>query len=96
MLFKEFRLLLVAAAVVLFSLPAAAETEIEADIEMVITATRIEQSLAELPVTVNVVKAEEIAASQSKNVGEALSLLPGVVVKAQGSWGALTSVRVRG
>ncbi len=96
MLLKEFKLLLVAATAVLFCLPAAAETETEADIEVVITATRIEQSVAELPVTINVVKAEEIAASQAKNAGEALSLLPGVVIKTQGSWGALTSVRVRG
>jgi len=94
MLFKKFRLLSAAAMVALLCLPAAADTE--DDIEVVVTATRIEQPAAGLPVTINVVKAEEITASQSRNVGEALSLLPGVVVKTQGSLGALTSVRVRG
>ncbi|MDD3927722.1 MAG: TonB-dependent receptor plug domain-containing protein [bacterium] len=96
MLFMKFRLLSAAVMVALLCLPASAATTEDDDIEVVVTATRIEQPAAGLPVTVNVVKAEAITASQARNLGEAMSLLPGVVVKTQGSLGALTSVRVRG
>ncbi|MDD3925093.1 MAG: TonB-dependent receptor [bacterium] len=94
MLLKKVRLLS-AAATVLF-LCASVPGNADEDIEVVVTATRIEQSLAELPVTANVVTAEEIVASQARNVGEALELMPGVSVGRYGALGASSTVKVRG
>ncbi len=63
---------------------------------LVVTASRFEESLANVIAPVNVVTREEIEQSQAKSMTEVLRLLPGVEVSVQGGVGQLASVFIRG
>ena len=63
---------------------------------MVVTATRIEQPLADVGTTVTVVEDPQIQAQKIDRVENALREVPGVVVTQSGSPGSVTDVSIRG
>ena len=63
---------------------------------VVVTATRIEQPVAETGSTVRIIDAEDIAALGFSQALDAIAGAPGVTVNQNGSFGGAASVRVRG
>jgi vitamin B12 transporter len=63
---------------------------------VVVTATRTETPIAEIPASVTVVAAEDIEQQQAEMVTEALRAVPGLDVAQNGSRGTTTSVFIRG
>ena len=63
---------------------------------IVVTATRIEQPVAETGSTVRIIDAEDIAALGFSQALDAIAGAPGVTVNQNGSFGGVASVRVRG
>ena len=63
---------------------------------IVVTATRIEQPVAETGSTVRIIDAEDIAALGFSQALDAIAGAPGVTVNQNGSFGGAASVRVRG
>lgn len=71
--------------------PAAGETE-----EIVVSATRLAEPEDEVPASVTVLTADDLAQRQTERVGDALREVPGVSVVQTGAPGQLTSVFTRG
>lgn len=63
---------------------------------IVVTATRIYQSLKDVPVTTTVVTREEIEALGARDVGEVLRGVAGIEIKSYGPLGSNASVSLRG
>src|SRR5208337_1230818 len=63
---------------------------------VVVTATRIEQPIADIGTTVTVVEDPQIQEQKSDRVGDVLRQVPGVQVTQSGSPGAVTDVSIRG
>ncbi len=63
--------------------------------EVVVSATRYEQNLVELPVTTSIVSAEQIAAQVIPSVDRVLETVPGVDVTRSGGLGA-SNLQIRG
>ncbi len=63
---------------------------------MVVTATRIEQPIAEIGTTVSVIDSEQIDSQKIEHVGTALEQVPGVQITQSGSPGGVTDVSIRG
>ncbi|UTV27620.1 TonB-dependent receptor domain-containing protein [Photobacterium atrarenae] len=63
---------------------------------MVVTANRFEQSVKNVIAPVSVITKEDIEAIQAKSLAEVLRRLPGVTIAANGGFGQLTTVSVRG
>ena len=77
--------------------PAASPSPAESKLKtMVVTATRIEQPIAEIGTTVSVIDSEQIDSQKIEHVGTALEQVPGVQVTQSGSPGSLTDVSIRG
>ncbi len=68
----------------------------EAKLETVVGATRMETPASHVGSSVTVISAEELKANQYQWVFEALRQVPGVDVVRSGSFGAITSVFIRG
>jgi len=77
--------------------PAAAPSPAESKLKtMVVTATRIEQPIAEVGTTVSVIDSEQIDSQKIEHVGTALEQVPGVQITQDGSPGTETDVSIRG
>jgi vitamin B12 transporter len=76
--------------------PAAAENQPQKLAPVVVTATRIEQPLAEIGTTVTVVDQSQFQPQQIQSVDNVLRQVPGVVVLQDGSPGTETDVMIRG
>ncbi|MBA7482353.1 Vitamin B12 transporter BtuB [subsurface metagenome] len=63
---------------------------------IVITPSRLEQPLRDVPVATSVITEEEIERSNAKTVGEILEVVAGAEVKNYGSLGASASISLRG
>src|SRR5258707_13363597 len=68
----------------------------QAKLETVVSATRTETPASHVGSSVTVISAEELKANQYLWISEALRLVPGVDVVRNGSYGAVTSVFIRG
>ena len=64
--------------------------------EVLVSATRIESTLATSPDAITVVSREEIELLQARPVADVLETVPGVIVSHTGQPGAQTSVFMRG
>lgn len=84
-----------AVATALFSLQAAQAAETATTEEVKVTASRVEQELMEVPMSVSVITAEDIKKSSARTVGELLEDIPGVQINNSGSQG-LKRVSIRG
>lgn len=73
--------------------PSPAESKLKT---MVVTATRIEQPIAEVGTTVSVIDSEQIDSQKIEHVGTALEQVPGVQITQDGSPGTETDVSIRG
>jgi vitamin B12 transporter len=83
-----------AAALILVSRVVQADQSSE--LETVVSATRMETPASHVGSSVTVISAEELTANQYRWVFEALRQVPGVDVVRSGSYGAVTSVFIRG
>ncbi|MGH7865585.1 MAG: TonB-dependent receptor, partial [Candidatus Binataceae bacterium] len=63
---------------------------------VVVTATRMEEPLAEVGTTVTVVEDKQIESQKIRQVGAVLQQVPGVTVTQTGSPGSVTNVSIRG
>lgn len=63
---------------------------------VVITATRNEALVTEVPVATEILESDDIARLNAKNAGEALRNIGGLLVKSYGALGSLQSVSLRG
>ncbi len=63
---------------------------------VVITATRLEESLERIGASVTIIPEEVLRAQEYRTVEEALRSVPGVEMERSGSLGKLTTVRIRG
>ena len=64
--------------------------------EIVVSATRIESTLATSPDAITVVTREEIESLQARTVADVLETVPGVIVSRTGQPGGQTSAFLRG
>ena len=64
--------------------------------QVVITATRIEQSLTKIGDSVTLLQPAQVRASQKKTVADLLATTPGVAVSRNGGLGSTTTLRIRG
>ncbi|MGH7947781.1 MAG: TonB-dependent receptor, partial [Candidatus Binataceae bacterium] len=64
--------------------------------QLVVTATRMEEPLADVGTTVTVVEDQQIESQQIRQVGTVLQQVPGVAVTQTGSPGTVTNVSIRG
>jgi vitamin B12 transporter len=63
---------------------------------VVVTATRLATPLASLPVSINVLSGADLAHAGVRSVADALRAMPGTAVVQSGSFGAQTSIFIRG
>lgn len=64
--------------------------------EIVVSATRYEQNLSNIGSSISVINADDLAQSQTVFVQDILQSVPGVTLNQNGSFGGISSVRVRG
>jgi outer membrane cobalamin receptor len=83
------------AAGVVFSAPAAGGAEVELG-RVVVTATKTETEISEVPQSISVITKEEIQNSPDRTLGEILQRAPAVQVTQNGPMGALAVPQVRG
>ena len=83
------------AAGVVFSAPPAQGAEVELG-KVVVTATRTETEISEVPQSMSVITKEEIQTSPDRTIGEILQRAPAVQVTQNGPMGALAVPQVRG
>lgn len=83
-------------AVPAFAAPPAEETTAATVPVILVSATRIESTLATSPDAITVVTREDIENLQARTVADVLTAVPGVIVSHTGQPGALTSVFTRG
>jgi vitamin B12 transporter len=83
------------AAGVVFLAPPAQGAEVELG-KVVVTATRTETEISEVPQSMSVITKEEIQASPDRTIGEILQRAPAVQVTQNGPMGALAVPQVRG
>ncbi|HVF94143.1 MAG TPA: TonB-dependent receptor [Sphingomonas sp.] len=86
-------LLLLSAALV--ATPATAQTLPE-EVDVVVTASRVEQPAAEVGQAVTVIGRDEIERRQTTTIADLLATTPGVTVTRNGGVGSFTGVRIRG
>jgi outer membrane receptor for ferrienterochelin and colicins len=90
---KKFLLLLV---ILTASLPAWAEEKTLSLDEVVVTATRVEESVENVAQDVTVVTKDEIATGSYTSVADTLKNVVGVTIRESGNRGALSTVSLRG
>ncbi len=93
--FSGIGLVTIGTVILLSALPTLGQ-EVKRIEPVVVTATRLEEPLEQVPSTVTVVSEEEIQTRQYRTVEEILRSIPGVDVQRSGSLGKLTTVRIRG
>ena len=90
--------MVLAAILALMSTPVFAQTETETEKEtaaVVVTATRSERDLNDVPMTVNVITEEDIKLNPAASVAELLTNIPGITLEENGVAGA-QKIRIRG
>jgi iron complex outermembrane receptor protein len=82
----------------IFEIPKIAPTNASALEEIVVSATKREESLSKVPISATVFSAEAIDASGIKGIAELAALTPGVEYDSNAHWGAgvLTNLAIRG
>lgn len=86
---------ILAAPLLTLALPATAEETDDRD-TIIVTGTRFETPLDQIGRSVSVINAEEIELRQQRFLYDAINSLPGVQIIRSGSFGALSSVSLRG
>jgi outer membrane receptor for ferrienterochelin and colicins len=76
--------------------PVSAQEEVMDLEEVVVTASRYEESIMETPVSIEVIDQEEIEESNAQNIAELLDTYTGVYIKDNGSQVGTKSVKIRG
>ena len=94
--FKKWGFLIYATAMVLTALFPAFAQEVKEIKPIIVTATKLEEPLEEVPSSVTIVKEGEVETRQLRNVEEALRTVPGLDVQRSGSLGKVTTLRIRG
>jgi outer membrane receptor for ferrienterochelin and colicins len=94
MLKKLFMVML--AALVLFALPVGAQEEVLELDEVVVTASRYEESIMDTPVSIEVISQEEIEESNANNLADLLQFAGSVHIKDNGGLYAKKDVLIRG
>ncbi|MFW6294234.1 MAG: TonB-dependent receptor plug domain-containing protein [Halanaerobium sp.] len=94
MLKKLFLVML--AALILFALPVGAQEEVLELDEVVVTASRYEESIMDTPVSIEVISQEEIEESTASNLAELLRDAGGVHIKDKGGLVLQKDVLIRG
>ena len=93
MQFNEVKIALAVSAA-LVSIAAQAQESVRTE-EVKVTASRVEQELLDVPMSVSVIAEDEIRHSKARNVGELLETVPGVRILNDGSQG-MKRVMIRG
>jgi len=87
---------LLATAAPLVLLPAPAIHAEEAFEEVVVTATRYDRNLSDIGSSISVINTEDLEAAQTVFVQDMLQSVPGLTLNQNGSFGGVSSVRIRG
>jgi len=83
-------------ALLVFAVPVSAQEDVLELDEVVVTASRYEESIMETPVSIEVIDQEEIEESNAQNLADLLELAGGVYIKDNGSLMAKKDVSIRG
>lgn len=94
-MFKK-SVLVMLTALVLFVVPVSAQKDVMELDEVVVTASRYEESAMETPVSIEVIDQEEIEESNAKNLADLLDTYTGVYIKDNGSQAGTKSAKIRG
>lgn len=93
---RKILIILTISFLCLFSyIPILAQEEIDLG-EIVVTATKTEKSIKEVPQTVSIITKEDIGKLDNKNLGDVLREVPGVNIISYGSLGSLNVLTLRG
>ena len=84
------------AALLLFTIQVSAQDDVMEMDEVVVTASRYEESIMDTPVSIEVIDQEEIEESNANNLADLLELAGGVYIKDNGSLMAKKDVTIRG
>lgn len=84
------------AALLLFTIQVSAQDDVMEMDEVVVTASRYEESIMDTPVSIEVIDEEEIEESNANNLADLLELAGGVYIKDNGSLMAKKDVTIRG
>ena len=83
-------------ALLIFVVPVSAQEEVMELDEVVVTASRYEESIMETPVSIEVIDQEEIEESNARNLAELLDTYTGVYIKDNGGQIRKKDVKIRG
>ncbi len=86
---------ILAICALLISAQSASSAEVEMG-QVVVTATRTEQKLADVPQSTSVISKEEIMSSPDRTLPEVIQRVPGVQVIQNGPLGSISSAQIRG
>ncbi|MBI5208317.1 MAG: TonB-dependent receptor, partial [Candidatus Firestonebacteria bacterium] len=95
-MFKKFYCLIIIFSLVLPCIINAEEEKVYELEEIEVTATRIGQSLRDIPIATKVITQEDIKASNANNVADVIKDAVGVEIKSYGTLGSLNTVSLRG
>ena len=90
------KVLVMLTALLILAVPVSAQEEVMDLEEVVVTASRYEESIMETPVSIEVIDQEEIEESNAQNIAELLDTYTGVYIKDNGSQVGTKSVKIRG
>ena len=90
------KVLVMLTALLILAVPVSAQEEVVDLEEVVVTASRYEESIMDTPVSIEVIDQEEIEGSNAQNVAELLDTYTGVYIKDNGSQVGTKSVKIRG
>ncbi len=83
-------------ALLIFVVPVSAQEEVMELDEVVVTASRYEESIMDTPVSIEVIDQEEIEESGANNIAELISSTTGVQIVDQGGSSGLKTINLRG
>ncbi|MFN2341018.1 MAG: TonB-dependent receptor, partial [Halanaerobium sp.] len=83
-------------ALLIFAVPVSAQEEVMELDEVVVTASRYQESIMETPVSIEVIDQEEIEESSARNLAELLDTYTGVYIKDNGGQAGTKGVKIRG
>ncbi len=84
------------AALLLFTIQVSAQDDVMEMDEVVVTASRYEESIMDTPVSIEVIDEEEIEESNANNLADLLNLAGGIHIKNNGTIGDMKDVNIRG
>jgi outer membrane receptor for ferrienterochelin and colicins len=94
-MFKK-KVLVMLTALLILVVPVSAEEDVMDLDEVVVTASRYEESIMDTPVSIEVIDQEEIEESNAQNLAELLDTYTGVYIKDNGGQVGTKSVKIRG